>query len=232
MARARTIKPGFFSNEHIAELAPLAQLLFIGLWCLADREGRLEDRPKRIKAGLFPYTEVNMDGMLRALATAKFIERYEVAGTGIIQIVNFSKHQSPHPKETPSSLPENVDNPPSRVIKRQDMEKPELATPTPSSSFPSHSLQSLTPTPPENLSTGGDNLGEKKEGVFLGKEGFKIIPLLSDKALENAKKNAPGWDIYRLASIYEKSVKKMGIPRLPDKAFPAWCGKYTKGKRP
>ena len=50
MARARNIKPGFFANENLAECDPLARLLFAGLWCLADREGRLEDRPKRIAA--------------------------------------------------------------------------------------------------------------------------------------------------------------------------------------
>ncbi len=48
--RARGIKPAFFKNEELAELGTVAQLLFIGLWCLADREGRLEDRPKRIGA--------------------------------------------------------------------------------------------------------------------------------------------------------------------------------------
>jgi hypothetical protein len=49
MARARNIKPAFFKNEQLVELGMSTRLLFIGLWCLADREGRLEDRPKRIK---------------------------------------------------------------------------------------------------------------------------------------------------------------------------------------
>ena len=49
MARARNIKPGFFKNEFLAEMPCEVRLLFIGLWTLADREGRLEDRPKRIK---------------------------------------------------------------------------------------------------------------------------------------------------------------------------------------
>lgn len=53
--RARNIKPGFFKNEDISECSPSARLLFIGLWMLADREGRLEYRPKRWKGELFPY---------------------------------------------------------------------------------------------------------------------------------------------------------------------------------
>ena len=53
--RARNIKPGFFENEELADLPPLTRLLYIGLWLLADREGRLENRPRRIKAQIFPY---------------------------------------------------------------------------------------------------------------------------------------------------------------------------------
>ena len=52
--RARNIKPGSFKNEDLCEIEPLGRLVLIGLWCVADREGKLEDRPKRIKAELFP----------------------------------------------------------------------------------------------------------------------------------------------------------------------------------
>ena len=44
--RARNIKPGFFKNDALAELDFAGRLLFIGLWGIADRAGRLEDRPK------------------------------------------------------------------------------------------------------------------------------------------------------------------------------------------
>jgi hypothetical protein len=105
VARARNIKPGFFENEDLAELGPEAMLLFAGLWTLADREGRLEDRPKRIKAQLFPYFDLDCDGTLEALQDRGFLERYSVAGTRYIQIVNFLKHQNPHVRETPSVIP-------------------------------------------------------------------------------------------------------------------------------
>ena len=57
MARARNIKPGFFRNSDLVELPMDARLLFIGLWTLADRMGRLEDRPKQIKMEIFPAEE-------------------------------------------------------------------------------------------------------------------------------------------------------------------------------
>lgn len=106
MARARNIKPGIMENEDLAELDPIARLLFIYLWMLADRKGRLEDRPKRIKAKALPYdTAVDADELLGDLESAGFIARYEASGGKYIQIINFLKHQKPHSNEIESQLP-------------------------------------------------------------------------------------------------------------------------------
>lgn len=105
MPRMRTLKPSFFSNDQLAELPPVGRLLFQGLWCMADREGRLEDRPKRIKAEVLPYDTVNVDRLLTALAERGFILRYESDGTRYIQVVNFKKHQNPHVNEAQSTIP-------------------------------------------------------------------------------------------------------------------------------
>lgn len=106
MARARNIKPGFFSNDILGECTPLARLLFVGLWTLADREGRLEDRPKRIKAELLPYDDnADTNALLTELAQTQFIIRYQVGEQAIIQVRNFHKHQNPHHQEKASELP-------------------------------------------------------------------------------------------------------------------------------
>lgn len=105
MARARNIKPGFFRNADLVELPIEARLLFVGLWTLADREGRLEDRPKQIKMEIFPADSVDCDAMLNALASAGFLVRYEVDGKKYAQVVNFTKHQMPHHKEVASEIP-------------------------------------------------------------------------------------------------------------------------------
>ena len=109
MARARNIKPGLFSNELLVELPAFDRLVFIGLWCLADREGRLEDRVKRIKIELFPCDDYDVDAGLARLAAAGFISRYQVSGFSVIEIVNFQKHQSPHGTEKDSTLPDIKD---------------------------------------------------------------------------------------------------------------------------
>lgn len=105
MARSRNIKPGFFRNEVLAEMDFGTRLLFIGLWTLADKAGRLEDRPKKIKIEVFPADDVDVPSMLHALAMHGFITRYAVDSVRYIQINNFLKHQSPHHKEVESVIP-------------------------------------------------------------------------------------------------------------------------------
>ncbi len=105
MARSRNIKPGLFKNEDLAECSIWARYLFPGLWCIADREGRLEDRPKRIKGELLAFDNVDVEPLLGELETHGFIARYEVAGHKVIQILNFAKHQNPHFREQASALP-------------------------------------------------------------------------------------------------------------------------------
>ena len=109
MARSRNIKPGFFQNEDLQELDFATRLFFIGLWTEADKEGRLEDRPKKLKNALFPADDVEVEQMLDGLAAYGFISRYERAGKKIIQIVKWAKHQNPHRREAPSTLPAETD---------------------------------------------------------------------------------------------------------------------------
>jgi hypothetical protein len=108
--RSRILHPGFFTDHAIADLPHSARLLFAGLWCIADREGRIIDAPKCINGLIFPHdkniTAEQVDAWLDAL-TPHHIERYEVGGQQLIQVCNFLKYQKPHLRETPSSLPAN-----------------------------------------------------------------------------------------------------------------------------
>jgi len=106
MARARNIKPGFFRNADLVELSYEARLMFIGLWTIADRAGRLEDRPKQIKMELFPADNVDCDAILDQLQTIGMVDRYEFGGKSYLQVVNFCKHQNPHKDEKHSVIPD------------------------------------------------------------------------------------------------------------------------------
>ena len=105
MARIRYLKPSFFTNEDLAALPWVSRLAFAGLWTQADREGRVEDRPRRLQAVLFPYDrDVDMEQVLAGLAHSGFIRRYVVAGVPLLDIPTFSKHQRPRADEPASEL--------------------------------------------------------------------------------------------------------------------------------
>ena len=103
--RSRNLKPGFFKNEILAECDPLTRLLFQGLWCMADREGRLEYRPRRIKAEILPYDKCDVVASLTRLRDLGFIICYPADPVRFIQVVNFTKHQNCHIKEQASTIP-------------------------------------------------------------------------------------------------------------------------------
>ena len=116
MGRIRYLKPEFFEDEHLAELPFWVRLLFAGMWNIADKAGRFEDRPKKIRIKIFPYDEVDICSGLKILSKPKtnntrpFIIRYEIKGERYIQIVNWDKHQKPHHTEKDSIIPPHPPN--------------------------------------------------------------------------------------------------------------------------
>lgn len=103
--RARNLKPGFFKNDELAECDPLARILFQGLWCMADRDGRLELRPKRIQAEILPYDKTDIFKLLQQLIDHKFIVAYRYGNDFFLSIPTFTQHQNPHIKEAESTIP-------------------------------------------------------------------------------------------------------------------------------
>jgi hypothetical protein len=109
--RSRNVKPSLFKNEILGVEDPLLTVVFIGLWCAADRAGRVEDRPLRLKAEILPYREnIDFNGYLTVLSRLEFIRRYEVDGIKVIEVINFLKHQNPHKTERDTELPEYKEN--------------------------------------------------------------------------------------------------------------------------
>ena len=106
MARTRQLKPQFFTDDDLGTAEPLARLCFAGLWTLADREGRLLNRPRQIKVQVLPYDDCDIEKILDELEARKFIVRYTADGVSIIQIRSFKKNQTPHPREAERTLPQ------------------------------------------------------------------------------------------------------------------------------
>lgn len=103
--RSRWLRPGYFKSEELADLDFADRYCFAGLWLLADREGRLENRPRQIKVYILPYDDLDVSKILQRLHEKGIITLYEIDGMGIIQVNNFLEHQRPHHKEEESQLP-------------------------------------------------------------------------------------------------------------------------------
>ena len=115
--RIRTIKPEFFHHEAIFELEkstnlPL-RLAYIGLWCVADREGRFKWEPRRLGVQILPYDGVDFSRVLDALTTRAFIVKYAVNDVCFGVIPSFTTHQVINNRESASVLPE----PPAELLK-------------------------------------------------------------------------------------------------------------------
>ena len=121
MPRIRYLKPEFFRDEEIAELTYAARLLYQGLWCHADREGRLRYSIKRIRADIFPYDKkIDIQKLLNELSKNKtngnpFILIYECDNQSYIQILKFSEHQKIHINEAQSTIPAPTKHPQSTI---------------------------------------------------------------------------------------------------------------------
>lgn len=110
MARARFIRPEFFTDEKVGELPFAARLLFAGSWIHADLNGVLEWRPKQLRALIFPHDENVKSGdvekWMKDIERARLVRVFvaqapghdgQEAGEGAATyalIVNFHKHQS------------------------------------------------------------------------------------------------------------------------------------------
>jgi|GEM_PF-941252 len=105
MARIRTIKPEFFTSEDIVRLSPLARLFYIGLWCEADREGRLTWKPFTLKLRYLPADPVDIDEISSELINNKLLITYKVDNEEYAFIPKFLKHQVINMKEAQSKIP-------------------------------------------------------------------------------------------------------------------------------
>lgn len=93
-------------------------------------------------------------------------------------------------------------------------------------------IKTPTPTPRVGVEKNGD-FGNG-EGVRKNLKIIDVIGQLQTEQIQEIQRFAVGWDIEYLAKVYVEGINS-GMREAPNsipKAFPAWCGKYTKGKKP
>ena len=143
MARIRSIKPEFWTDEKIVGLSAFARLLFVGMWNFVDDDGRAEFSPMRLKMQILPADDVDAGKLLDELLNQHLVTVYEVEGRRYLQVVNFAKHQKVD-KRAPSKFP-----PPS-----QNSAIPRQTTP------PSPEVPRVSPSSPD----GREGKGREEEG--------------------------------------------------------------------
>lgn len=109
MARIRTIKPGFYASESLAEVSIYAERTFGGLITLVDDSGRIKDNAAIIHGAIWAlrpaHTAVDVESDLIQLEKAGLICRYTVNGKRYLHLVTFAEHQKIS-HATESKLPE------------------------------------------------------------------------------------------------------------------------------
>jgi hypothetical protein len=93
MARIRTIKPDFWTDEKVTECSVSARLFFIGCWNFADDNGNLQRSAKKLKMQIFPADSIECEPLIQELSTHGLLIEYSVNSEKFLHINGFNKHQ-------------------------------------------------------------------------------------------------------------------------------------------
>lgn len=110
MARIRTIKPEFWGSIDVApRLSRDARLLLLGLFSMADDDGRFLASPNAIIGHVFPNDDNVTPALVRkwlaeVSADSEPVHLYESGGVRLGCLPNWHKHQRIN-RYTPSKLP-------------------------------------------------------------------------------------------------------------------------------
>lgn len=227
MARSRNIKPGFFTNDELAECSPYARLLFAGLWTIADKEGRLDDRPKKVKALVLPFDNVDCEELLQQLHDRKFIQRYQIQDGAYIQITNWKKHQNPHCKEAPSEIPEYCE---ADTKHEEEQEKEDESTVQVQCNSGANGPQVIDNNEAQ-LEHSASTVQEPVENNLNHADSFNLIPdsliLIPDSVVNTQAADATcseDGNVHQMASRY---AFEGNVVRLNQKDFDSWKALFT-----
>ena len=165
MARQRFIWPSIWEDLDVASLSRDERLLFIGLFSLADDQGRIEADPRYLKGNIFRYDEDLTVEQVRAMrdriATVlhRSVQLYTVDGRDYIQLKRWRRYQRPqYPK--PSNLPPPPDEDSTQI--RGSLHE--------SSVTPPRAVEEGSSSSPRELAPGMGRDGMDRDG--MGRDGL------------------------------------------------------------
>lgn len=115
MARIRSLKPSFWTDERVIGLSRDARLLCIGMISHADDAGRLLATPVRLAGDIFPADDLSTKQVLRwrdEIEQTGLIKVYKVRGVEYACFPKWRKHQrisKPQPSTLPSPEQEDTE---------------------------------------------------------------------------------------------------------------------------
>lgn len=190
MARIRTIKPEFWSDEKLGPMPLIDRLVFLGLISLADDAGRLLDSEKVVDAFVFPYTDDKSGPSLESLAKRERIVRGVTAsGQRVIQIANWSRHQKVDKPNLRAALPELVA--PHTVCQLPEP----VANESRESRAPTNDLRPTTNDQLPTKTASATQEQELREGLAPFPFAIAIVDLLLEKVVNPVKRFATISDI-------------------------------------
>lgn len=112
MARIRTIKPDFWTDEKVVELPFETRLFYIGSWNFADDNGNLQRSSKKLKMQIFPADLIDCEPLIQSLIDQGMFTEYCVNGEVFLHIKAFRHHQVINrPSKTGMPTPEMATSP-------------------------------------------------------------------------------------------------------------------------
>jgi hypothetical protein len=164
MARARFIRPEFFTDVKLADLSFGACMLFAGIWCHSDLRGVFEHDPRALRGLIFPMRDgidtATVGKWLAELESIGCIGRFEVSGKSWGFVRKWTEHQTISGREkeigSPRPPPPN-DQGTTQARHGDDPGTTRVATPTPTptpTATETRARPQRPPPPPSEIKPG------------------------------------------------------------------------------
>lgn len=197
MARIRTIKPEFWTDERIVDLSAFARLLFVGIWNFADDHGFIADKPRQIKMQVLPGDDVDATRLVDELVDAGLLERWHDGDTPLLRVRGFARHQTiknpglpRYPNAAAAAAATSPDTPP-----------PSLP---PSSLSPGVDEGEDAPTPTPALTNPGARKGKGREEASPPRASARETPRRSPDPPRRPDETRPGVvDVHEIDALFE-----------------------------
>ena len=239
MARTRSIKPEFWSDEKVGTLSFMERLLFLGMWNFSDDEGLIKASPLYLKAMVFPYDnmkEKDIESAIQNLSSKQLIFCFLQNNQQYAWIIKFRVYQRIDKPQKPINPAPSIQNTKYRtaIFKRDNYlchicgEITEISTNSNDSNFPT--VDHIIPQSkggnhyPSNLKTACSRCNKRRGNTDLDQfqdDSTNVPRTFIDETETETETETKTLGVYSndFLSFWEKYPKKSGSKKT---AFDNW----------